>query len=227
MRLGDGDVRRCQMDVIGNQKLTNANGSSPGGGVQIRPAHVGLTVRVLGKARNQSLEAAMPDLLKTTSAFVWSGVPIEVDGQPECLPQILSQAMSKGNADLAGGAFERNKRNDVEGPDARVCTRVPPQVRSSRPPLRRPRKTAFATGPGSPDEGKHRAGCGRDPWSDPAVSRQAPTQWRIECAPQRAASCPSEKLGTHSIRLIFVLRACQRAQPAKISAATTSADKNV
>ena len=91
MRLGDGDVGRVEVDVVGDQKLARAGDDGAGGGMAARVADIRIARRDGAHFLQQRFELAAADVLQVGAFRAARGGLVEIDRDFQLAPDFVAQ----------------------------------------------------------------------------------------------------------------------------------------
>jgi hypothetical protein len=197
--LGDLDVGRIQEDVVGNEKLARAYDRGSGRGMHARLAEIGLARGIGRYFGADAFELAAANILQVLAFGSGRGGFVKVDRDLETFRDLGSDVARHGHAVFDGDAVDRNKGHDIGCSHARVRTLVFGEI-DQLGGLPYPANGGFLNGFTLADQGDDRAVV---VGIHLAVEEIDPGIFMASTmASTLAGSRPSEKLGTHSTRVL-------------------------
>ena len=156
MRLAMADVRRIEVDVVGDQKLARAGDDGAGGGVADRVADIRIARRHGAHLLHQRFELAAADVLQVGAFGTPRGGLVKIDRNLQLAPDLGAQALGELDALFQRDAFDGDEGHHVGRADARVRALVLREV-DQRDGLLHRAEGGIGHRGGRTDEGQHAA----------------------------------------------------------------------
>src|SRR5579864_6065511 len=118
--LGDFDVWRVQENVIGNQEFARADDGSPCGRMDAGFANVRTARGIGGDLGADAFELSAANIFQALAFGNSGGGLVEINGDAESLPDLLSHVARHGHAVFNGDAVDRDERDYVGSAHARM-----------------------------------------------------------------------------------------------------------
>ena len=118
--LGDPDVRRVEVDVVGDEERPRPDRRRARRWVDLLGTEVGIGRGVRADALPQSLELSFADVRQSLALGACGGAAIQEDRNGELAPHALGELPRELHAIVHGDAPHRHERHDVGRPHARM-----------------------------------------------------------------------------------------------------------